>query len=459
MATYYVSSAGDNTTGAAWETAYTSLQTALTAATSGTDIVLIDKAAIPSADGAVSADKTWTHPSLGVSVFSVTNDGAPGLYSYSPMNDSTYLGSTGAFELTLSGNCRYYGVTWRVGGTANDNIRGNADSGSRYFEDCTFWLGSTSVAPRIDLTGSSANDKNNHTSVNNCVFRFANSSQRIRVGADTNITITNSRLHSSGTAVTGVFATDASGSGYTVCDSCDFSNTTTTATIVPSAAGNGVNRFTFNNCKVSTAISWLGTQVPTNLASNDVFVFNSGNGTTSGDTHYQFEYHNALGSCVAVTGVAVSSSSGAKYDGTNAVSWQITTTANCSFYSPFITPWIDKYHSGTSAITPSLEICNSAASAPAYYDDEVWAEFRYQGTTGENLGVVVSDRMSILGSRAAQTTGELSGSDWSGENATSWYGKLHYSPTLTPLEIGMLSARVCVGVPSSVVYVDPVIRT
>ena len=66
--------------------------------------------------------------------------------------------------------------------------------------------------------------------------------------------------------------------------------------------------------------------------------------------------------------------------------------------------------------------------------------------------------MALAGAPAAQTTGDLGAGDWTGENATSWFGKLNPTSTITPAEIGMLRARVCVGVASQTVYVDPYIR-
>jgi hypothetical protein len=66
--------------------------------------------------------------------------------------------------------------------------------------------------------------------------------------------------------------------------------------------------------------------------------------------------------------------------------------------------------------------------------------------------------MALSGTPAAQTTGALGAGDWTGENATSWFGKLHTTSTITPAEIGMLRARVCVGLASATVYVDPYIR-
>jgi hypothetical protein len=205
------------------------------------------------------------------------------------------------------------------------------------------------------------------------------------------------------------------------------------------------------NTNVPASVAWFAAQTPASKASNELIVLNC----ASGDDHYFFGYYNALGSLVAITGKYVSG--GAKYDGTNGVSWQIDTTSVASFGTPFVTPWIDLYHSGTAAITPRLEILRDG-SATAYDNDEVWAEFSYQGTTGSTKATIVDDRMAVGGTPAAQTASSLGAGDWTGEGGTAWFGKLNTTSTITPAEIGMLRARVCVGLASATVYVDPYIR-
>jgi hypothetical protein len=88
----------------------------------------------------------------------------------------------------------------------------------------------------------------------------------------------------------------------------------------------------------------------------------------------------------------------------------------------------------------------------------VWGEFSYQGTSGFSLSTIVNDKMALAGTAADQTTGALGAGDWTGENATSWFGKLNPTSAITPAEIGHLRARVCVGEPEITVYVDPQIR-
>jgi len=204
-----------------------------------------------------------------------------------------------------------------------------------------------------------------------------------------------------------------------------------------------------SHCKLGTGVTILATQTPANKSSTNVWLYNC----ASSDEHYQMGHYDAFGSTIVDTGIYAND--GAQYDGTNYCSWKIVTTAYCSYYTPYVSPWIDCYHSGTSAITPYLEILRNG-STTAYQDDEVWGMFSYQGTSGYPLATIVDDRKGLLASAANQTAG-VGTSGWTGDTG-AWSGKLSPTASITPAEIGHLRARVCVGEPSITVYVDPTIR-
>jgi hypothetical protein len=189
-------------------------------------------------------------------------------------------------------------------------------------------------------------------------------------------------------------------------------------------------------------------------------VLNRGGGSVtayscaSGDTHYDFYYGDAFGETTVSS--AIYATAGAQSGGAN-VSYKVVTTANCSYYTPYVGPWIAKPHTGTTAVTPSFEILRDG-SATAYQDDEVWGEWSYQGTSGSTQASFVNDRMTPLGTPANQDTGALAAGDWTGENATAWFGKLAPASTITPAEVGHIYGRVVVGEPSTTLYYDPQIR-
>lgn len=208
----------------------------------------------------------------------------------------------------------------------------------------------------------------------------------------------------------------------------------------------------FINCELGAGVTPLATQTPATLGAGECWLYNC----ASGDTHYHIAHYNAFGSTTVDTGIY--SNDGATPDGgTTRTTWKVSGTSAASYYTPYISPWIDRYHSGTSAITPYLECLRNNSSGAVYTDDQVWSEWSYQGTSGYTLSTIVSDRMALAGTPADQTASSKTASDWTGETGTPGLFKLQPTSAITPAEIGHLRARVCVG-GAYTVYVDPQIR-
>jgi len=197
---------------------------------------------------------------------------------------------------------------------------------------------------------------------------------------------------------------------------------------------------TFIDCSLP-AIPLLAPQTVKNKSSAQVYIFNS----SSSDQHYHIGYADVFGEIICDTGIY-------KTDNPGSLSWKITTTSDCTIYAPFITPFLDAWHTETSAITPSIEIMRND-SASALYDNEVYAKFSYQGTSGSPLGISVSNRMELLGTPAAIPDGAGLAS-WTGEGGTAWSGKL-VSPSITPLNPGTVRAQIAVSKASQTIYANP----
>lgn len=454
MADYFVASGGSNTAPYdTWAKAATSLQTALTAASSGSDRVIIQYNGVPAGDAEVAADTTYT-AAADVTIIASTNSGTSTV-TPTAMGDANWIGSSGAtsYAVSISGAFAVtaFGLTLRVEGTTNKNILLHAtqDGGVRLLTDCLLWLGTTQSSSFVALVPTTATGgHNSYTKLVGCVFRFDATTTGIAVGGGCKIELYGCSLHASSAAASPLFE-PIQGSGNIWSEGCDWSSAGTS--IVASSNGNGVREFTFVNCKLPASFAMLATQTPSDLSANHVLAYDC----DSGDVHYAFGHYNALGSCVAYT--SIYANDGPTYDGATEFSWRIDTSGSATFNEPYVSPWISTYHSGTSAITPRLEILRDD-SATAFDDDEVWGEFSYQGTTGYPLSTIVNDRMALAGTPAAQSSGMGTGS-WTGEGGTAWSGKINPGSTITPAEIGELKARVCVGLASATVYVDPQIRT
>src|SRR5574340_885205 len=341
-----------------------------------------------------------------------------------------------------------YGLAFKSGDTGNGWLYLGGASAVEYhdeFELCHFWTNGA-TGGGINVGSQSASLVSQYQRFRDCTFKFRIIGGYFQLGQD-NIDFIGCDIDQTGAAPTTLFQTYDTGRRKTF-DGCDFS--WAGATLM--ADGSPKQSLWFTNCKLSPSITAFYT-VPASasfqsMAGAELGLINC----SSGDTHYNFAYYNPLGSIEAVT--SIYADDGALYDGTNHVTWQITTTAYATFERPFVTPWIEKYHSGVAAITPFLEVLRDG-STTAYQDDEVWGEFSYQGTNGYPLSTAVQDRMALLGTPANQAAGAAT---WTG-GTTPWSGKLAPAASITPAEIGMLRARVNVGAASITVYVDPKIRT
>ena len=454
MATYFVASGGSNTAPYdTWAKAATSLQTALTAATATGDLVIIQYNAVPSGDAEVAADTTYTFAG-NVSLISASNDGGSA-WTPTEMGTANWIGnSTTNRGITFAGAfaCYVYGLTLRISGSSADNCTLVSSPGQDIIvESCYFWQGNTATTAYIILSSGTTAANEYAVRCLNCTFRFGNTSQGLFTGVGKHI-IEGGSVSSAGSAPSNLFKV-ASGQATQTIDLCGVDLSFVTTTLVPDNA-NGYNVYNFRQCKLGSGVTIMAAQttVPNN-GSVDVYVYDC----ASGDEHYHFQHHNALGSLTTDTGIYANA--GASWNAADSkASWKIVTTANATYANPYISPWITVHHEGTSAITPNFE-CVRSGSSTAYNNDEVWSEWMFKGTSGFTLGTHDhSDRRTLAAAAAAQTTGALGASDWTGENATSWFGKLSPTATITPAELGDLCGRVVMGKASDTVYVDPTIR-
>jgi hypothetical protein len=461
MATYYVSSvvAADNTgTGLdAWANAKASLSentaagadgaiATANAAGAGPHLILVDSAHAE----ALTADFVSTC-TQDIRILSVDRD------TDTPEAGAVVGSQATNYHVTLNGAVEVYvyGVTFKLGtGASSRNFTAANSDGSHFeFESCRFEnAGTGGPAWIFGAPGASANS---FASLKYCSWKANVAVTGFSfVGRGEVVGLT---IDGAGTAPSEfIYAQTSNAGAIWTFSGCDLSRVSTT--LVRAFGTTGHSTFTFSNCAIAATTILAAATTVLNRGNTEVWLFNC----ASGDNHFAFGHYDAFGSTVA--DATIYANDGAKYDSTNGVSWLITTTANCSYYTPYVSPWIDRYWSGTSAIAPYLEAVRSG-SATAYNNDEVWAEVSVQATASSTKATIYSDRMALLGSPAAQTTGALSGAGWTGENATSAFMKLgidaNSSPTtVTPAEIGHLRMRVVVGKTEVTdLYVDPTIRT
>jgi hypothetical protein len=440
MANLYVKSTGSATAPYdTWAKAATNPATAVNAAAAG------DTVYIHQEDFTIGTDTTWTLAGTVSNPVRVICSNDAVNEPPQTLGTSKYTQNANAWDLTVNGIGYIYGFSFeQTGVTANAPLLNliATDDDFIVWENGGYSITSTSSTAKITIGAVGENSSK-------MIFKDFS----VTMGAaGQSITVYQPVEWYGGSITSTANPTSmfviAGRSGSITVEGVDFSGLPGGTIIAP--ASQLVNGYILlKNCKLSSSASTIGSYTGINQGEVDIF------NCSTGDQHYKFENYNYLGSLLIDTGIYAND--GASYDGTNKCSWKITTTSYTSYANPYISPWVEKYHSGTSAITPYFEILRDG-STTAYQDDEVWGEWSYQGTASSTKASFTNDRRTVLGTPANQAAGVgLSG--WTGEAASAWSGKLAPGSTITPAEIGMLMGRVYVGEPSITVYVDPKIRT
>lgn len=445
MATIFCANGGSNTSPYdTWGKAATSLPTALSLAAAG-DTVVIQYNAVPSGDAELSADTTYTM-TAGSALIAASNDGGSA-WTPTAMTTANWIGnSTTNRSVTFDSSGAIYlsGLTIRTAGSTADSIfLGSSDGCAVLGDNLYFYSGNTATTAAINLGSGSATTQA-AVRLFNPTFRFGHASQKINIRGAVYIY---GGLVAAATIPSVLFVSSISGCGAAL-DVEGFAAEIGSSTLVGDCPT--PLRATFANCISGSGMVALAAQSTSNQSGAEVWLYN----VAAGDTHYQFGHYNALGSTIADTGIYADD--GATYDGTNHYSWKIVTTANATFYNPYVSPWLDKYNAATSAVTPYFEVLRDG-SATAYTDAEVWGEWSYQNTNGYPRAGFVDDRRALNASAANQASG-VGTSGWTGEGGSAWSGKLAPASAITPAEIGHYRARVMVGKASATMYVDPLIR-
>ena len=438
MATYYLNSAGSNTAPYdTWAKAATTLTAAIAAATADGDIILAHKVHTEE----VAVDTTYT-PLAHISIVCVDKDASNVLAT---MGTAAWIGnSTVNRSVTFSSQKRVYmnGLTLRTAGASADQLHIGLQDQTHYeLENCYLWQGNTQTSSHLKL-GPQGTAVNSYVRLRGCTFRLGATAQSISCSGS--VDIEGGSLSADGASPVSLFRGPMESHGGTWCNVVGFDMSHCTGNVIGDITGNSME-WRLYGCKLGTGFTLAAAQTSNGKSGGRVFVQDC----HSGDTHGIFGYADGLGSVVSDTGLYFTS-------GYAGQSWKIVTTANASTNAPFITPWLHRYHDATTSVTPYLEVLRDG-SATAFTDAEVWGDFSAKVTTGSTLASLFTDRMAPLGAPAAQAAGAGLAS-WTGEGGTAWSGKVGAGAALTPAEAGYIRARVCVGLASATVYVDPQIR-
>lgn len=450
MATYYVSSVdgSDADGGTSWALAKATLAAGLALCTATGDKLYVDSAHNETSGSSVTLNLA---SSINVEIFSVNR------------SNDTYLAGA---KVTLTANATGFNIVTSGGqhltirGLTFETQNGNSSSNSITMlsvvsaisslkcYNCTFNVMGTSTSAIIGIGGAGAS-----TSIMpvgkfvDCTFNLRNAASvviaPIRIGQG-NIEIINPTIGFSGAnKPTTCFGTNVTGCGFKILIEGDLSGYNVSGGTTFSVANFNGGTVVFRNCKYSSTPTFIGGTFASN--SFECYVLNS----DSGDTKTVFEYRNRLGTITAKT--AKYADDGLTIKGTN-VSWEVVTTSACNALELFCTPEIVRASTTTSSMTATMEFAQES-SATALKNSEVWCEMDYVSSNSFPLGAMVSSQVAALATPADCTTSTIA---WTGLSGTPTKQKIAH--TFTPGEACDIRGRLCFGVASKTIYVDPTIR-
>jgi hypothetical protein len=441
MTTYFVSNAGSNT--APYDTeakAATTLGVIAALPWLATDIVKISSTHTETAAAAI----TYSFPATqGLQLLSVlfNGSGTGALTAGAAIN----IGAASATFTIGNGYVYGYGITF-VGTTnnaANTILVGNTAGtpAAHKWVGCTFSMPSinTGAVLVIGPAGGSTNDDIRFDLVNCTVSNGAIRSISIRSGV-----INISGLVLAGTAPTSVFSLLNGSPCLVNVDASDLSGVAWTNFVNVGVATYGYVRAFQCKCPASFVVSTGSFAGPGQMF---VEMIDCNNGDVN--TFYAKD-------CWEGTIRADTTKYADASDGTNFISWLMTTSANASFTWPLASPPIVAFNSTLSALTTTVHVAHNAVGGGTggkLLNSECWQETLAKITSGSPLGTWNrADRVAdILTAGADQDTDATT--SWTGA-AIATHDNL-ISGSFTPAEIGPITTVVNLAKPSVAVYVSP----
>lgn len=296
--------------------------------------------------------------------------------------------------LTTGAYWCFNGIQFNSAATAGQGILpGSAGNIAQRFDNCQLNLTASSGTNVLQFSGSSGLAQ---FDLSNTSVSFGAVGQSIKI-LQARLNWRNTPSAIGGSAVpTNLFAANT-----VTCEAfiegVDLSAVNTTLVAASQASP---SHYLLKNCKLNASVTISGAQSGGGAL---VDVIN----TDSAGTTYQQQRYYSSGSLVPSTTIA---RTGGASDGVTPISWNITTTANASWFFPFYSFAIAIWNTllSTNRGVTAYGIWNSA-SLPN--NDQIWLEAEYQGASG-----------SPIGSLATQTkaNGLAAGTALTADSTSTW---------------------------------------
>lgn len=416
MAVYYVDDGGDNSTGADWATAYTSINSLDTAvALASGDIVYFG--ADSQCQAVNSANLTITGPASGLPVrfISVTQ----GTTTYAQASANQIDTTEGAYTVIFNGSFALYGIKVASGG----DIYFVPDSNESFYSEDAIYapaadgsvnLGNNSESRHknmtVDLTADGTTDR---------------SSPIFESSGTTYASINGLEFVNAGYRTGAVFNTNSMNLLLTGGDFSGFTNATACELI-----GLG-NYMVFSNCK--TAATWTAFGSRPNSVSFFYKLVNCGSADQPVSLILRDYYGDAVSSSsiYRTGGGTVESTAGALL---------ITTEATCSVDTPFCTEWFYGLLDSTGSKTWTGHIVNDTGDLT---NADAWPEVQFKADSGSGQWTTVTGKPATITTTPTAQTDDTT-STWNGTGpAFTYMQKLEVTATVN--QTGQWRARLCFG--------------
>lgn len=450
MATYFVdfAKADDTGDGLSWTNAKKTLQGGLTSATASGDVVVVKY----NESQILAANTTFTIYN-NIKIIAASADDTGTAYTPAIQGEAYYIGHTsGESGIYVSGGYTVYvyGITFMTAGTGTKELSlCYSDNQHMEYESCTFILASTDGSSSIYGNRQSGTTMQSYCRLRNCNFKFSASGQKI-VSYNCYIEWIGGKILNTGVRTTALFRAGVNGVTF-IAEYVDLSYMSNGAELFTEIDANAnPTTVQINKSKLPRSFVMLGAgaKTPSNKASGSIQLSNC----------YSEILQNIYGYADAL-GEAISSTDYSARDSTNP-SLKITTSAYCSYTTPFILPGI--LFKNESSIPKNVYISVEGISTTVRpKTHQVWINAYFV----ENYNTEV-----------ISYTGKLSLNDWLlskytevpiGTNECNW---VSYIPgtfttfklnTNNPVNLAIntnVEVKICVGEPNATYYIDPVVR-
>lgn len=340
--------------------------------------------------------------------------------------------TTGAFSITVGGNGYYYGITFSGGtGSTAESITLQALNGIQEFENCTF---SMPTSPSGLLTFG-VSQINTSSKLLNCTASYATSNGTCLNFISGTTEIINLTL-----------------SGVTTAALAKLSNAYISATIRDSDLSGCTTLLNLNSAILTGYLSIQNCKLASGVAmTSGVAVGGFGNfkmdNCDSGSKNYRFYEGAFLG--VTQPETTIVDTTNPSNNGTTNLSFNVATSSATSFGQPYEVPistaqWCNLTsgsHTATIQINSNVALTNA----------QIWMELECLDSSGFPIGSLISTRAS--NALASGTAYSASTDSWGGSETHQQFMQVSFSPAMA----GYIKARIYVAVPSTTIYINPLI--